>query len=221
MVASADISGFGVGAYSVAQAARLLRTPPNTLRYWIDTGHGVVRRYYDREREVLSFAELMELHFIKLFRDEEVSLQAIRAAAQVAAKRYGTDYPFAMKRFDTDGRTIFATLEKEGADEELVEDLRRGQYVFAKIVRPFFKKLDYEDAEVARYWPLGKRQRIVLDPQRRLGQPLDDRTGVPTSALYAATHAGQGQSVAEVADWYGVPVAAVRAAVAFERSIKR
>jgi hypothetical protein len=85
-------------------------------------------------------------------------------------------------------------------------------------MRPFFRKLDYGTAEISRYWPLTKRGRVVLDPQRQFGQAIDSETGVPTIALYKAVKAGDGQPIRKVADWFGVPESAVRAAVKFEQS---
>lgn len=212
----------GRGLYSIADAAKLVGDHYNKVRRWLDPSEGVVQRGFAAEERVISFAELMELHFIKMFRDEGVSLQAIRKAAKTASKQFGTEYPFAVKRFDTDGRTIFATLVKEtgkAGDKVLVEDLKRGQYVFAHIVRPFFRKLDYSTtADISHYWPQGKRGRVVLDPQRQFGRPIDSETGIPTKALYQAFLAN-GQSIGKVADWFDVPDKAVRAAVKFEQSL--
>ncbi len=190
------------------------------MRRWLRKEDDLVTRAFDPDDRAISFAELMELHFIKMFRDEGVSLQAIKKASQKAAVQFNTDYPFAVKRFDTDGKTIFATLAKECDDEELVVDLEKGQCVFNTIIRPFFRKLDYSSADISRYWPLTKKRRVVLDPNRRFGEPIDPDSGIPTSALYKALKAGKGQSVEEVAKWFDVPVSAVRAAAEFERSLE-
>jgi len=162
----------------------------------------------------------MELHFIKMFRDEGVSLQAIRKASQKATALFGTKYPFSFKRFDTDGRTIFATLITENPGGVLVEDLQKGQYVFGTVMRPFFRKLEYKgtDNSVAQFWPRGKKGRIVLDPHRKFGKPIDSDTGIPTRVIVEALAAGKGQKPKAVAEWLGIPIAAVNAAVEFEKS---
>src|SRR5579872_2488103 len=119
----------GIGVYTLSQAARLLRIPSSLLRYWIGDKPGaesIINRRLQGEN-LLTFAELMELHFVKMFRDENVSLQAIRKAASEATRKFRTDYPFAVKRFDTDGTSIFATLSSKETDRELVEELRHGQ----------------------------------------------------------------------------------------------
>lgn len=210
------------GLYDLPQVARILGISIVKLRRWLEEGG--FRVGVKRDPALLTFLDLMELQFIKLFRDEGVSLPTIRRAAQTAAKKFRTDYPFAVKRFDTDGRSIFATLIKQvnGDDAQLVEDLNRGQYVFDAMVRPFFKKLEYRtsDREQAiRFWPLGTTGRIVLDPQRKFGQPIDNETGIPTKSLYDSVIAGGGQDLATVARWFDVPIDAVRAAVAFEKRL--
>ena len=165
----------------------------------------------------LTFRELMEIQFIKLFRAEGLSLQAVRQVARKAAERDKTDYPLSAKQFDTDGKAIFATLIGTSEKACLVEDLRRGQFVFDPIIRPFFRKLEYRGGrEVARYWPLEKSGRIVLDPARKFGQPIDAATGVSTRAIFEATQAGGGQDWKTVADWLEIPISAVEAAVTFE-----
>jgi len=209
----------GQGTYSIVDAAKIVRAPYNTVRGWLNPKQGVIRRKFESSKQLISFIELMELHFIKMFMDAGVSPKVIHAAARQAAKQFDTDYPFAVKRFDTDGRTIFATLARAEDGKEMIEDLRRGQLVFKTIMRPFFKKLDYNRSDIARYWPMTRRGRVVLDPTRQFGQPIDDASGIPTKALFEATKAGKGQSVKQVANWFGVPESAVRSAVKFEKSL--
>ena len=215
----------GRGLYTFGQAARLLRVPVTVLRYWIGERSGfesIIHRQLSDEH-VLTFAELMELHFVKLFRDQDLSLQAIRSAAKAASQKFGAEYPFTVQRFDTDGKTIFATLRRREQDPVLVEDLRRGQLVFPTIIRPFFKKLEYLQDGIGRFWPLKSSSRnwgrVVLDPERRFGQPLDSETGVPTESIRQAVTAGKGQDVKTVAKWFVIPVEAVKAAMKYEKSL--
>lgn len=219
MVRANNDSVLGKGAYSVADAARIVGANYHTLRGWMNPEHGIIPRRFDPETGLVSFTELMEMHFVKMFMDAGVHPRIIHAASRAAARKYKTDYPFTVKRFDTDGRTIFATLADSATGKEMVEDLRKGQLVFTNIVRPFFKKLDFHRSDVSRYWPLGKRSRILLDPTRRFGAPIDNETGIPTHTLYEATKAGGGQTIKYVANWFGVPESAVRAAVKFEKSL--
>ncbi len=210
-------SKLGLGVYSIPDAAKITGTTTSRLRRWLSAEDGLVQSRFS-DGESVSFLELVELMFIKMFRDENVSLQTIRFAAKKASEKFDTDYPFAVKRFDTDGRTIFATLARsENKDSEMIEDLRHGQYVFRQVIKPFFKKLEYGGSHDAmKYWPLTKRGRVVLDPRRNLGQPIDAATGVPTRVLYDA-FVSAGENTTDAASWFEVPVSAVEKAVAFER----
>jgi uncharacterized protein (DUF433 family) len=181
----------------------------------------VISRYFQDGQHVLTFLELVELLFVKLFREEGLSMPVIRKAAAEAARQFDTPYPFAVRRFDTDGRRIFATLQQESQDERVVVELGKGQLVFDTIVRPFFRKLEYRNSgDALRYWPMDREGRVVLDPERSFGKPIDAETGVPTRALYDAVLAGGGQPLDVVAQWFGVPVEAVQTAVAYEESLR-
>lgn len=221
MVATKKKRGhLGVGLYSLSDAARIAGAPPSSVWRWVSKS-GVIPRYLPTEEQTLTFQELMEVLFIKMFRDEGVTLSTIRAASKIASKRFGSDYPFALKRFDTDGRTIFATLKKDSDDKLILEDLERGQLCFDTVLRPFFHKLEYDGLEVARYWPMERTGRVVLDPIRKFGRPIDAETGVPTRAIFEAFIAGEGQDVSAVADLFDIPKAAVEAALDFERALAK
>ncbi len=212
----------GVGLYSIPDACYLLGVPASKVRRWLgmtQSCDGVIQRS-SCDPETVTFSELMELMFVRMFREEGVSLQTIRQAAITASQKFQSPHPFALKRFDTDGRTIFATMTKARTDEEVIEDLRKGQLVFKTIIKPFFKKIEYQDNhEAVRFWPLSTRGRIVLDPRRSFGQPIDSKTGVPIDAILSALNSQGVDNSQTVAEWLDIPVDAVQAAVQFQRQM--
>ncbi len=181
----------GVGLYSIPEAARIIGVDSSTLRRWVNEYYymsrgqrykhqPVIRRRFS-VRPVLSFLELVELLFVRLFRQEGVPMETIRRASERASQLFETDYPFAVKRFDTDGARIFATLSEDKAVEDQIQDLAKGQFAFEAVVKPFFRKLEYQDSLTAlTIWPRDKQGRIVIDPERNFGKPVDAETGVPT-----------------------------------------
>ena len=226
----------GIGLYSVPEAARLLKVRTHKLRRWADGYAFEYRgeRHYSEPifrrdlagtatSDLLTFADLLELLFVSRFRAEGVTMPVIRAAAERAAQIFRTNHPFAARSFATDGKVIFAILESRDAAraaapyERLVEELHRRQLVFPELVRPYFRKIEYGVDEAVRYWPLGRKMRIVLDPVRNFGKPIDYATGVPTFSLHAAVKAGD--SMQDVAHWFDVPEEAVRQAVEYETSL--
>lgn len=219
----------GVGLYTYPEAARIIGVDARTLRRWAQdyyyTARGrsyrhepVIQRSFPDE-PVLTFLELVELLFVRLFRAEGVSMEVIRRASTRASQMFGTEYPFAVKRFDTDGTRIFATLGADNDSQQIVEDITRGQYAFDTVIRPFFRKLDYDGSDHAlTLWPRERQGRVVIDPERHFGKPIDAETGVPTAVLAEAVNGDRGQSVEDVAAWYEVPIDAVIAAVAYEQA---
>ncbi|MDQ7839472.1 MAG: hypothetical protein RDU83_00420 [bacterium] len=224
----------GVGLYSVPEAARIIGVKTAKLRRWVSEyayemrnvqyyHRPIIQRFFGDGDQPIVFLELVELLFVRLFRREGVSMQTIRKAARSAAQLFETPYPFAVKRFDTDGKRIFATLlqsarAEESPDRRFIEELGKGQLVFESVASLFFRKLDFGYAEALRYWPLGREGRIVLDPERSFGKPIDAQTGVPTRALHDAVYTG-GERPEVVAEWFDVPLVAVKTAVAYEDSL--
>ncbi len=227
-----NVTYLGVGLYSIAEAARIIGVAPSTLRTWVKTytnkvhdttyvRHPVIVRYFGNDEPVLTFVELVELLFVKLFRQAGVKMSVIRKAAERAMERFQTPYPFASQRFDTDGTRIFVTLSDSPSDDVVIEDVLLGQRAFEQIVRPFFHHFDYHDNLIVRtFWPRQHSGRVVLDPQRAFGKPIDAETGVPTVALYEAVITNPEDDAASIAQWFAVPVDAVHAAVEYERSLQ-
>ena len=170
---------------------------------------------------VVPFLALIEYLLVKLLRDGGFSLTAIRAAARQAALRWQTAYPFAIQDFITAGVRLFSRSLAQHDRKDVLDVMVSGEESFERIARSFFRNVEYDAAgQAARYWPLGREGRIVLDPERSFGQPIDAETGVPTGVLFAAVHAGQGQSAGLVADWFEIPIAAVEAAVRYEAALR-
>jgi transposase-like protein len=127
----------GVGFYSYPEAARIIGIKPAKLRRWVGqylrrapgaeyVSKPVVSRYFQDGEHGLTFPELVELLLVKLFREEGLSMPVIRRAAEEAARQFDTPYPFAARRFDTDGGRIFATLQEEAQNERVVVELGKG-----------------------------------------------------------------------------------------------
>ena len=226
-----NLTYLGVGLYAFPEAARIIGVKPSTLRNWVSaytnrvrgteyTPTPVIARSLPPDEQLLTFTELVELLFVKQFRKAGLSMQTIRKAARAAQERFGTPYPFASRRFYTDGKHIFASLGETSDGEARLEDIIRNQLAFDELVGPFLRKLDYQDEQIARrFWPREHKGRVVLDPRRSFGTPIDAETGVPTATLYDAVIANPDQDHTTIAKWFGVPPEAVRAAVEYEESL--
>lgn len=222
----------GLGFYSVADAARLLRMPKLNIRRWL-AGYSYMRKgelhevaplwvpelpKVDNTIE-LSFRDLIELRFVHSFTQAGVGLLAIRNCLDYARQVIDSDRPFLTSRFRTDGRTIYLeSVAKSEDDEGVLLDLRRHQYAIKRVIERSFHDLDIEADEVARWRPYKGKDTIILDPERSFGKPIASASGVPTAALADAV-AAEG-SADRVAAMYEVTVEAVRDAVKFESELR-
>ncbi len=77
--------------------------------------------------------------------------------------------------------------------------------------------IDFDKNQAERWWPLGRRKQVVIDPKRSFGQPIVNEGGVPTVVLADAYRAER--SIKRVVAWFDVGKAAVRDAVEYERKL--
>lgn len=219
-------SAIGQGLYTVPEVSRLIAVPAARIRRYVcgySYGRNAERRAsaaifkadYRATGEgiVLSFRDMIEVRFIEAFRRHGVGCREIRRASAVAARRWHVAHPFSAKRFRTDGREVFEEILKGGEEDELIH-LAKEQRVFYKVIEPTLHGLVFEENAACCWFPLGPKEPVVIDPRRALGKPIVARSGVPTALLAAA--AATFPSPKAVADWYGVEVAEVEAAVKFE-----
>jgi uncharacterized protein (DUF433 family) len=231
----------GRGVYGAADALRLInfrRRPDaptrsisrNTITRWIrgyDYSTDGVTRHSDPlwipdyanadEMIELSFRDLIELRFVKSFRDVGLGLPTIRECFKRAVEAVQDQRPFSTRRFRTDGKTIFLEITHDVREGELL-DLKRRQRAFHRVVAPSLHDLEFDAEIVARWFPFGaSRKTIVVDPTRAFGRPIVAEGGVPTEIISNAVEIeGSPEKVAKL---YEVPLAAVRDAVAFQQQL--
>jgi uncharacterized protein (DUF433 family) len=219
----------GKGIYGVPEASRLTGVPRACIRRWLNGYHYETSRgpksaapVFERELPLiegelaLSFLDLIEVRVVNSLREQNFSWKLIRLAEQHAREVFSLDHPFATKTFKTDGKRIFADLRKSRGERPLI-DLVDNQFAFRSLVEPNLRDLDFDShLKAVRWWPLGIRHRVLLDPQRNFGQPIVPE-GVPTSVIWQASR--HGDSLETVAKWYEVDARAVKDAVEFERKL--
>jgi hypothetical protein len=120
----------------------------------------------------LSFRDLIELRFVKAFRDVGLSLPTIRECFMRAVEAVNDQRPFSTQRFRTDGKTIFLEITHDVHEGELL-DLKRRQGAFHRIVAPSLHDLEFDAEIVARCFRWGCRARRLSLIRRA---PSDDRS---------------------------------------------
>lgn len=229
MTNAAD-SYFGVGVYSMPEAAVLTGVPASRVRRWL--------RGYDYERKgkrrhsapvwrgqlrpigdswALGFQDLIELRFIDAFLQAGVSWRTLRRAHDRAAEMVDSSHPFCTRKFRTEGRHVFADVRTTESEAGLIDVIHRQGY-FDQLMRPVLLELEFARADkLLRWWPLGTDHQVVLDPTRSFGRPIVSLEGVPTAVLYRAVRARNTER--EVREWFNVSAEALADALEFERRL--
>jgi uncharacterized protein (DUF433 family) len=227
---SMDRNYFNTGIYTVRDASKLTRVSAGRIRRWL-RGYKFRHKSKSYRSEALwhgqwepidntlalGFLDLIEIRFVDAFLKAGVSWKTLRLARQRAAEMFNASHPFCTHRFVTDGREIFAELQRETGETALIDIIER-QRVFADFLRPFIKDLEFaHERGVVRWWPIADRKTIVLDPERNFGRPIIAKNGVPTDVLAKAAHATA--SVSEVARWFELREVEIQDAVEFEQRL--
>ncbi|OVZ63140.1 hypothetical protein CDO46_12765 [Pigmentiphaga sp. NML030171] len=232
----------GTGMYSLSEAARLIDVPSRQLNRWLFGYHYQKSQGDTRSRswspplwtpalstqefdeKVIGFHDLLEVRFVHAFVQYGVPLLVVRKCLESAQQIWGVKYPFTTLKFKTDGRTIFGeAIRQAGMDEALV-DLRNRQHVFREIISPsLYAGIEYHQDQASRWYPLLKREGIVLDPSRQFGSPIVEAAGTPTDILHASYMAegGNEEAIKATAAIYDIQPRLVRSAVRFEESLRQ
>jgi uncharacterized protein (DUF433 family) len=226
-----ELSLLKSGIYSLPRAARLLGISTQQIRRWMvgrvvfdHNGERVIPPLWEPHLPIvdgkvaLSFLDLMELRLVKaLVEHHGLRLPKIRACIG-GWRSLNSEYPYPLLnrkvRLMSDGNTLIARL----SDHSSPLDLSLMQYLMTEVIEPNLVDLDFDGQELPlRWWPLGRKAKVLISPLIEFGEPIIRDTGIPTQALAEAVKAeGSERKVAQI---YGVSVDVVRSAVDFERGL--
>lgn len=217
---------FTLPRYSFADADHIARLSGGTARRWAAgyryrydgdiTAHppvGSSQRPPDTTG--VSFVELVELVAIGKLKEFDFSLRQIRQIVRNCEEMLDVTHPLASLRFKIGGQEIF--VEQDG---QLVKvGQRKRLRAWVEILAPFVKDLDYEEqlGFAVRWWPLGRSESVVLDPDYGFGMPVVAKSGVRTEILFERFRAGD--LPAQVASDFGLSEHEVERALQFEAQL--
>jgi uncharacterized protein (DUF433 family) len=209
-----------VPAYTVVEAATLVRVPVSTLKTWIHgespSNRGLIVAPVSHPR-LLAFSHLVEAFVLAAIRrGHGVSLQRVRKAMQYVERELKVKRPLIHAQFKTDGVNLF--VEKWG---KLVNASGDGQLAMRDALASSLRRVDWDRQGLAvRLFPLvrtaGAEQprTIVIDPERGFGRPTLAGKGVRVDIVVERYRAGE--TIEELARDYGVSVDLIDDAVRCE-----
>lgn len=213
----------GNGIYTTAEIAQILQLPYHKIHSWINIyWDGELGKVYEREyswtvdkTKAVGFHTLVEFYIMVQFAEAGVSTRQVLNAHMELSKAFKTQFPFAQKNvlesIHSDGRKIF--LSKDGN----IITLDGSKQLNLEFIKLFFKKLEFDNELIAtRYWPLGKKHKIVCDPHHKFGQPVIAGTNIQAEAIYKMYIAKE--PIYFIAELYEISEANVKDAIQFFKS---
>jgi len=193
-------------AYTMAQAAHYLGLPYSTVKSWV-----VGQTYYDRndaekflkpvikpadkQDNILSFRNLVELHVLSVTRREyKIPMPQVRTAIEYIKKELRTEHPLSDVDIQTDGVDLL--VEQIG---ELVAASKGGQVTMKEVVLQYLKRIDRDRHGVPlRLYPFTRKASldkqpkfVVIDPELSFGRLVLADIGVSTRMIANRIKAGE------------------------------
>jgi len=205
--------------YEVGEAARLLGVHSRTLRNWLDgyTARGKTYRPVLRESatgfDLLTWGEFVEAGFLNEYRRvQRIPLPEIRSYIDAWREKLDVRYPLAHQQpYAGPGRHLMDVAET-GEGDTVIYRFHDGQLTLTPWAQEFIRKVEFDHNVASRYWPAGRDQPVVIDPQRSFGAPTVE--GIRTEVLYEMFAAGDPMD--EIADGYDLERKHIEAAVRYE-----
>ena len=137
--------------FTAHQASRFTGCTARQLRYWdqIALVHPSIQQTGGRPGvpRMYAFRDLVALKVVKSLIDSGMSLQRVRRAWDFLNKEVGLDAHLAEVKLETDGKSIFRVVRREG---EVMDALRKGQMAFFVAIDDCARQVSDEVAEFRR-----------------------------------------------------------------------
>ena len=208
--------------YTVPEAARVLRIPDSTLRWWLEGKDGrppVLRREPSGSTNV-TWGELVEAGLLRAYRERDFSFQYMRSFVSRLRDLVGVPYPLAHARpLVGPDRHLFLKAHQEAGTEEtsLVYKAMDGQVMFDSMIEQFVEQVEFalegdERTWAIRWYPAGRKSPVVIDPEFAFGAPTV--RGTRTEVIAEAVDAGD--ELSDVARDFGWKIEEIKSAISYE-----
>jgi uncharacterized protein (DUF433 family) len=214
--------------YAIAEAARVVRVHPATLRTWVlgrsystrsgDKKWSPLIRIADTRSGGLSFANLVEVHVLSALRGKQVRVDRIRSATQFIRREMKTEHPLADVDTHTDCLDVY--VEYLGR----LVSASTSQAVLRPLIERYLERIERDENGLAtQLFPITRddglnARSILIDPSFRFGRPILASTNLETAVVADRFFAGD--STAVLAADFKIDEATVEEAIRFESQLR-
>ena len=182
--------------YSFSEAARLAGVSISTVRNWL-FGYTIEERQVapllkaPPDTTCCSFLNLIEIMVAARFRKAEgTSFQTVKRTYENARRLYSLEYPFAhyKLRLKAIGGHIVHMIKERGSLQAIDTP---EQYTIPNLVIEMTEQLEYELELAAKWYPVGKKIPIVVDPYISAGVPTIKGRGITVENIEKRFYVGK------------------------------
>jgi uncharacterized protein (DUF433 family) len=202
--------------YTLADCARLLRKPKETVRDWTLKGLAPARAIWRNEVPSYGFTDLVSLFVVSELRARGIPLQRIRKAEEWLRNDGGLARPLATRQLYTAGKDILIRAGLQDGNTPLIAASRGGQQAIEQAFESVLQAVEYDRDAAIRWKPWAS---VDVDPRRQFGAPCVTGTGIQTSMLHKLVMAGDDPEY--VARMYSLPLKRVVDAVSWEEKLSK
>lgn len=206
---------FGMGIFTISDTSAILNIPRRKISYWFnkyvsgDFERKLGQRYFvDNEVITVNFYTLIETFVFYHLKEKKLKTPIIIQAHNELSKFYQTPYPFALYEFLHVGSSLFHDFEGN-----IVSLDESRQYAIRRIINQFSEKIDFGPRFAQKYYPMGKKSSIVVNPSNQFGSPIIDGTNIKVSTIFSLSSGGE--STDFIADLYDLNEKQVNDAITY------
>lgn len=211
----------GIGIYTTREIANILGISYAKVNRWINKywdgrlGEAYQQKYSWKveDSRAVSFHTMVEFYLMSTFSEYGVKTQKILKAHQELSQLMKTAFPFATEKvlngISTDGKSIYYKHE-----DGFVVSLDGSKQLNLELINIFFKKLDFDNGTLAsRFWPMGKKKKVVCDPKVQFGAVTIPGTRVYPETIYDMFNAGDSKRL--IASTYDLSMEKINDAIEY------
>jgi len=181
--------------YSFKEVARLSGISISTVRNWM-FGYTVDERQVaplvkvSSDATCCSFLNLVEIMVAARFRKAEgTSYEVVKRTYENAKKLYSLEHPFASDlRLKAIGGHIVHMIKEKGSMQAIDSP---EQYTIPNLVIEMTEQLEYELELASKWYPVGKKIPIVVDPYISSGVPVIEGRGITVENIEKRFYSGK------------------------------
>jgi len=206
--------------YGTVEAARYVRVPYQTLRYWVKGSRSIppLVKLASEDPQRLSFMNLLECHMLSAMRGPyNVRIPRVRRALRTLESQFPRqDHPLIDFRFLTDKTDLFL----DRLPDEVINLSRGGQFGFKELISTHLHRIEPDPKGLYNFYPFVEQRSqseprlIRMNPAVSFGRPVIAGTGISTAVVAARFHARE--TISALAEEYGRPHEEIEEAIRWE-----